>query len=340
MKLLWITRGVNTHHTTLLHALRSRGIDVVACYFHGAYSAYRRNMGWRDRELESWEHYATTWREIRRAVPDFAERTMLVAGYSDWMNWRTILWCLMHRGKWFAMTEGTSGSWKSRPVFRLFCYLVNRFAIAAFPLGSRATQQYCTFGVRSSKVIPFCYATLPPLSTSTSTSSPTFIYAGEFCRRKAVDIIAAAWKRLHADFPHARLIMAGGGGDVPLDDFLKSDGVEYVGAVRQEAIYDVICRGHVMLLPSRYDPWGAALVEGAMAGLAMIGSDQTVAAVDLIKDGENGYLVHAGDVDSLCTAMCRYASNPSLAHIHGTAARLAAQSTSGDVLAERMIGAL
>lgn len=88
-----------------------------------------------------------------------------------------------------------------------------------------------------------------------------------------------------------------------------------------------------MLLPSRYDPWGVALVEGGMAGLAMVGSDRTGAAEELVRDGENGYVVKAGDEEDLLRVLRIYAADRNLARQHGAAARIAAERTSGDSLA-------
>lgn len=344
LKLLWWTRGVNTHHTTLLESLRARGVDVEVCYYHGHYGTYRLQMGWRDRDLRPWEHYISTIREARRTIKDFDERIQLVSGYSDGINWKVIGWALLHRGKWFAMCEGPSGSWKSMLVFRLFAFAVERYSVGVFPLGRQVADRFRQRGVCEEKIVPFQYATMKcperlRRNAQTESSNCTFVFAGEFCRRKGVDILAKAWQRIHDHYPGARLVVAGGNVAKDVDmSFLAGDGVEYVGAVRQEEIYSVISRGTVMILPSRYDPWGAALVEGAAAGLAMIGSDKTGAALELIKDGTNGCLVKAGDVDSLVAAMSYYAACPELAIQHGLAARSAALVTSGENLAQRMIG--
>jgi len=355
LKLLWWTRGPNTHHTTLVNALRTQGVDVEVCYYHGRYGADRLRLGWKDPDLKPWEHYLHSIRLARRLIHDFDERLQMVAGYSDAVNWKTILWCLVRRQPWFVVTEGTSGSWKSRPVFNLFSWLVDKYALGIFPEGRLAEFQFADAGVRKEKIVPFCYATMMPGGKvkeegQGSERNCTFVFAGELCRRKAVDVLAKAWEKVFAEYPEVKLIVAGGSAGHDFDDvatcgfdlqaFLKGPRVEYVGAVPQERIYDVIGRGDVMLLPSRYDPWGVALVEGAAAGLAMIGSDATGAAVDLIETGSNGVLVKAGDVEALAEAMKLYAANRALAREHGRMARQIAQTTSGDVLAERMIGYL
>ena len=337
MKICWWTMGPNTHQATLLAALRGMGVDVEVCYFHGKYGEYRRRMGWRDPELHSWEHYVFTIKEARRILPDFAERIQMVPSFFNWTSWKLIAWCIVHRTPWFSVTEGTRGRWMTRPLFRTFCWLANRFALRVFAEGGRkVVEQFVSGGVSPEKVVPFCYATMsPPATLHTPHDGTTFVFAGEFCERKAVDVIAAAWRRLVADFPDARLLVAGDGDLRDVFDGLS--GVEKSGAVRQERIYEVICRGDVMLLPSRYDPWGVALVEGAMAGLAMVGSDRTGAADELVEDGVNGFVVKAGDEDDLLRVLRIYAADPALARRHGEKARIAAQRTTGESLARKLV---
>lgn len=352
VKFLWITRGPNTYHAALLNALRQRGVNVEVCYFDGVYDSYRRDMGWRDPELKPWEHYARTLREIRKAVPDYKERSSLVAGFSRWQEWRTCLVSVLMRRPWFVMSEGTRGRWFMRPVFKLFAKLAALDARAVFPLGPMAERQFVAGGVPASKLVPFRYAFLPPPKeleerTRHADSGCTFVFAGEFCDRKGVDVLLKAWRCIAAECSTSHLLLMGGGTKAlhlisksEWNEFLTSERVEYVGAVKQEDVYSVIGRGDVILLPSRYDPWGVALVEGAAAGLAMIGSDQTGAAIELIEEGVNGYLVEAGSVDSLYQAMANYARTPSLARTHGAQAKVASQKATGEYLADVMINTL
>ncbi len=52
-------------------------------------------------------------------------------------------------------------------------------------------------------------------------------------------------------------------------------------------------------MPSEGGPWGLVVNEVMNAGKAVIVSDQVGAAVDLVEDGVNGFVVPVGDVDTL-----------------------------------------
>ena len=50
----------------------------------------------------------------------------------------------------------------------------------------------------------------------------------------------------------------------------------------------------VFALLSRHEPWGVAVNEAAASGLPLLLSDRVGAAADLLRDGENGFLVPVG----------------------------------------------
>ncbi len=355
-KFCWWTVFPNTYMKELFDGLRGIGLDVQVCYF-GRYDAGRVAMGWRERELESWEHRVQGIGEARRVIKDFDERVQMVPSFFNLTSWKLILRCTLKGLPWFSITEGTRGRWMTRPLFRAFCWFVNRYALKLFVEGGpRTRQQFIDAGVVPAKIVPFSYATMKfdvaglkfdvdggvkrqtsnlKLQTSNLKPQTVFVYAGSFCERKATDVLLAAWERLHRESPAAKLILAGGGEWRTRVEAVagEASGIEYVGAVQQEKIYEVICRGDVMLLPSRYDPWGVALVEGGMAGLAMVGSDRTGAAEELVRDGENGYVVKSGDEEDLLRVMRIYAADREVARQHGAAARIAAERTSGESLA-------
>ena len=345
MKFCWWTIFPTTYMKALLDGMRSIGQDVTVCYF-GEYDPGRLAMGWRPRQLEPWEHQVRGISDARRQIPDFDERIQMVPSFFNLTSWKLILRCTLKGLPWFSITEGTRGRWMTRPLFKAFCWFVNRYALKLFVEGgARTRQQFVAAGVRPEKIVPFAYATMRlgirDQGSGIRREGTTFVYAGSFCERKATDVLLAAWERLRREFPAAKLILVGGGEWQARVEAVagESSGIEYVGAVRQEEIYEVICRGDVMLLPSRYDPWGVALVEGGMAGLAMVGSDRTGAAEELVRDGENGYVVKAGDEEDLLRVMRIYAADRTVARQHGAAARKTAEQTTGENLARKLIGA-
>jgi len=133
-----------------------------------------------------------------------------------------------------------------------------------------------------------------------------FLYCGSLSKRKGTDLLATAFLRLATEFAHIRLILVGVG---PLETQLKaklqpvSDQVEFVGFVDWDDLPKAYQLGDVFCFPSRYDGWGLALLEAMAAGLPVISTNLTGAALEYIEPGVNGWIVAAEDDEALYQAM-------------------------------------
>ena len=59
----------------------------------------------------------------------------------------------------------------------------------------------------------------------------------------------------------------------------------------------------LLVLPSDYEPWGLVVNEAAAAGIAMVCSSSVGAAFELVRDGYNGRIFPAGDLNELIEAL-------------------------------------
>jgi glycosyltransferase involved in cell wall biosynthesis len=121
-----------------------------------------------------------------------------------------------------------------------------------------------------------------------------------------VDLLARAFRRLASESPSVRLRWVGDG---PLRPSLErdlaglGDRVEFIGFRDWDALPSEYARGDILCVPSRHDGWGLVVPEGMAAGLPVISTEATGAAVDLIESDESGWLVPANDGDALYQAM-------------------------------------
>ena len=176
-------------------------------------------------------------------------------------------------------------------------------------IGSWAVEAYRKeFGeCRSYLNFPY-YSDLERFQRSRPTYSDdhfTFLYSGALTYRKGVDLLARAFLRLAAESPRVRLRIMGDGELGPrLQRLLAgSDRVEWVGFKDWDALPAVYSSAHALCVPSRHDGWALVVPEGLAAGLPTIATDRTGAALDLIRTGDNGWLIAAGDDEALFRAM-------------------------------------
>lgn len=136
---------------------------------------------------------------------------------------------------------------------------------------------------------------------------PVVLYASKFMRRKHPDTLIEAFARLRADGVRATLFMVGTGEmEAKLRARVEQLGLANVvfgGFVNQAELPRVYAASDVFVLPSENEPWGLIVNEVMCAGLPVVVADEVGCVADLVKDGDNGRLVRAGDVESLVTAL-------------------------------------
>jgi glycosyltransferase involved in cell wall biosynthesis len=143
--------------------------------------------------------------------------------------------------------------------------------------------------------------------TRRANDSPrTFLFSGSLTQRKGVDLLIKAFVRVAGEFRNVRLKLMGIG---PLENEVRklrastSERVEFIGFKDWSDLPDVYASADILCVPSRYDGWGLVVPEGLAAGMPVIATDKTGAAFDFIETGRNGWLVRAGDEESLFAAM-------------------------------------
>ena len=137
-------------------------------------------------------------------------------------------------------------------------------------------------------------------------ASKTFLYAGSLIHRKGVDHLARAFSRVADECPGVRLKIIGEGnlrGRLERQLARHGDRVEFAGFQKWGVLPQIYHTANILCVPSRYDGWNLVVPEGLAAGLPVISTDQTGAALELIKHGENGWIVPSEDAESLYQSM-------------------------------------
>src|SRR5262249_2695595 len=96
----------------------------------------------------------------------------------------------------------------------------------------------------------------------------------------------------------------------------------------------------VFALLSWHEPWGVVVNEAAACGLPLVLSDRVGAARDLLRDGENGMLVRAGDVQAAGEALRRLARDSDLRRSMGARSRELAAGFGYEPSVENLLAAV
>nr|WP_068889996.1 glycosyltransferase family 4 protein [Pedobacter panaciterrae] len=124
------------------------------------------------------------------------------------------------------------------------------------------------------------------------------LFAGKLKSIKDPELLLRAFIEL--DFSNINLLYAGSG---RLETKLKSlatgfRNIHFIPFQNQSAMPAVYQACDIFCFPSKNDSWGLAINEAMAAGKAIIASDKTGAAADLINSG-NGYIFQSGNITDL-----------------------------------------
>lgn len=132
----------------------------------------------------------------------------------------------------------------------------------------------------------------------------TILAAGRLIPQKGFDLLIDAFARL--DDPSTRLVIAGSG---PEEKALRQkaaasgcgDRIKMLGYVPD--IRPFLDEARLFVLPSRFEGFGAVVVEALGAGRPVIATASTPAVDDVLTDAERGLVVPIEDVPALTAAM-------------------------------------
>jgi glycosyltransferase involved in cell wall biosynthesis len=97
--------------------------------------------------------------------------------------------------------------------------------------------------------------------------------------------------------------------------------IKFLGSVSDQKLVDLLYDCHVLVVPSIYEGFGIAYLEGMGFGLPAIGT-HAGGAYEIIEHGKNGYLIEPRDSAHLYAYLNRLAEDRSLLAEMGIAARL------------------
>jgi glycosyltransferase involved in cell wall biosynthesis len=270
---------------------------------------------------------------IGRALRNVRPDVVVVSGWSTFASQAAIAWSRAHGIPYLLLVEshdlGPRARWRRFVKGAVVPRLV-RGAAGVLVVGTAARESVLARGARRDRVRVFANTVdiedwmeradrLPARSTD---GDVVVLSVGRLVPEKGLDILLRATAQTGDE--RLRLVIAGAGPDADrLAELAKHLGVrlELKGDLPRDALAAEYVAADIFALLSPHEPWGVVVNEAAASGLPLVLSDRVGAAYDLLRDGENGFLVPAGDVAAAATALGRLAADASLRHSAGARSR-------------------
>ena len=257
------------------------------------------------------------WRELRALRPAAVHAHWIVP---QGVALAAALALAGHRPRTICTSHGSDVTALRGPLWRALRRKVaarlDRVVAVSEPLRGRLVEEGCP--PDRTDVIPMGADLVGRFSPSTTVrSSSEILFVGRLAREKGADILLRAMPRILAQRPEATLTLVGDGPEkVCLRETAESLGltgrVRFAGALPHAALPEHLRRAAVLVLPSRREGFGLALVEALGCGCPVAASDLPAPRA-LLEDGLAGRLFRAEDPEALACAVLDLLADPAAA---------------------------
>ena len=154
---------------------------------------------------------------------------------------------------------------------------------------------------------------------------PTILVVGNLLRGKGHETVLAAMAQVSAQFPELRGRIIGEGADRQrFSELVRSLGIAkrvlFYGRQDRKAVAEAMRDCTIFALPSRFEALGCAYLEAMASGKPVIACEGQGIG-EIIKHGQNGWLIPADGVPEMADALRQLLASPALRERIGSNAR-------------------
>ena len=218
-------------------------------------------------------------------------------------------------------------------------------------IGANGRRWFKNCGWPENKIFDYGYVTetLPPPRDATTDSNfdsnlvfveqPNLIFIGQLIKRKGLDIAIIALSRLN-EFPWYLNIVGDGPERADLEKLAREKGVSerlnFLGALSNNDAITQLFTSDCLILPSRWDGWGAVVNEALVCGVPVVCSDKCGAA-GLLDNDYRGHVFKSESVDGLKEILSQYISVGRLSVQKRNRIRAWSRRISGEAIADYLL---
>lgn len=255
---------------------------------------------------------------------------VLIYDYSTKCALKLILRCIQRNIPYVINADGVMLIKHGNFMANMIKHVVVSKAAGCFASGNLAKKYFMRYGAKEKNIYLHTFSTLHandiekfPVDLKTknkiraelglSQSKFIAIAVGRFIPLKRYAELIAEWSKM----PEKYLLLLIGGGEEEnkyrrIIEELHIQNVHIEGFYQKEELKRFYMASDVFVHPTSYDVWGLVINEAMSVGLPIVVSDCCVAGLELIKDGENGFIVPMGSDELLCDKVKNLSHNQKL----------------------------
>lgn len=149
-------------------------------------------------------------------------------------------------------------------------------------------------------VIPDPLSFVPTAQSSLSVKR--VIAVGRYVYQKGFDLLLQAWAKIERQCPDWMLVVYGDGDRAPYEQMMRNLGIDTSRCLLNGPTTDIqreYVNSSLFVFTSRFEGFGMVLVEAMACGLPVVSFACPCGPKDIVRDGEDGFLVENGSIDEL-----------------------------------------
>lgn len=166
-----------------------------------------------------------------------------------------------------------------------------------------------------------------------------FIFVGQVNRRKGIQHLLPAFKRLNSTDAQLTLVGKYDVNDPLVKEFSQYNNICFKGFVTQDTVAHLYRENDVFVLPSLGEGLAQVGIEAMSCGLPIICSDNS-GVNDLITDGKEGFVIPTSDENALYEKLEWFVEHREMIHEMGKNAHITANRNSWEYYSQNVVKAI
>jgi glycosyltransferase involved in cell wall biosynthesis len=263
---------------------------------------------------------------IVKAIQAFRPDIVNLTGYYDFASWAVLFYCKIRCIKTILSNESTADDHARNKVKEFFKSLIIKQFDGYFNFGTLSKNYLLGLGVQPEKMLvnrncvdnetlkntyQNCLPKRIDRQKALNLASKNFIFVGRLIDYKNILVFLEAFgiaqSKLEGNW--GVIILGDGEQKEDLQQFVKEKNIQYISfqkGVSWQQVPEYLALSNVLVLPSYSEPWGLVVNEAMACGLPVIVSEKCGCAIDLVKNGSNGFIFSPNNIEQLTTILLKF----------------------------------
>jgi glycosyltransferase involved in cell wall biosynthesis len=263
---------------------------------------------------------------VIKAIREFNPTVVNLTGYYDVASWFILSYCKINGIKTVLSNESTAGDHSRRGLKEKIKSLIIKQFDGYFNFGTLSKNYLLDLGASPNKMLVnrncvdnSALKTVHQKSIIDRVSvqkrlglpSKNFIFVGRLIDFKNLFLFLEAFSKAQKQTKQDWGVIILGDGELKndLQQFVIEKNIEKVSfqkGVSWQQVPEYLALSDVLVLPSYSEPWGLVVNEAMACGLPVLVSDKCGCAIDLVKNGENGFTFAPNNIEELANYLIKF----------------------------------